>query len=62
MFVDPTTRMLDPTSGSANALIAAHTRGAGSVLGLELDPKYHTLSSQAFTNYLKLKRMETKDD
>ncbi len=62
MFVDTTTRMLDPTSGSANALIAAHSRGAESVLGLELDPEYHTLSSQAFAKYLKLKTMENKDD
>lgn len=45
MLVDDTTRMLDPTCGSGNALIAAHRLGARSVLGLERDPEYHRLAT-----------------
>jgi len=37
MFVDGTTRMLDPTAGSGTALRAAESLGAKYVLGLEAD-------------------------
>ena len=37
MFVDPHTRLLDPTCGSGSALRAAESLGAGHVLGLEVD-------------------------
>lgn len=40
MFVDDTTRMLDPTCGSGSAIRAAESLGAKSVLGLELDPEH----------------------
>lgn len=46
-YVDTSTRMLDPTAGSATSLIAAHRLGA-SVLGLEIDPEMHTLASAHF--------------
>lgn len=42
MFVDSHTRMLDPTCGSGNAVRAAHDMGAKEVLGIELDPIFHT--------------------
>lgn len=40
MFVDENTRLLDPTCGSGSALRAARRLGAGSVLGLELNPEF----------------------
>lgn len=39
MFVDKTTRMLDPTCGSGSALRAAESLDANFVLGLERDPE-----------------------
>lgn len=39
MFVDGSTRMLDPTAGSGSSLIAAKQLGAKEVLGLEIDPE-----------------------
>ena len=39
MFVDSSTRMLDPTAGSGSSLIAAKLAGAKQVLGLEIDPE-----------------------
>ena len=41
MFVSPTTRMLDPTSGSGTALRAAETLGADKIFGIERDPKFY---------------------
>ena len=40
MFVDSSTRMLDPTCGSGSALRAARKMGAASVLGLEINPDF----------------------
>ncbi len=40
MVVDENTRMLDPTAGSGSALRAARTLGAGSMLGLEMNPDF----------------------
>ena len=40
MFVDQNTRLLDPTCGSGSALRAARRLGAGSVLGLEINPEF----------------------
>lgn len=48
MLVDNNTRLLDPTCGSGSALRAARTAGAGSVLGLELNPEYAELARQAW--------------
>lgn len=39
MFVDSSTRMLDPTAGSGSSLIAAKQLGAKTILGLEIDPE-----------------------
>ena len=41
MFVDDSTRLLDPTCGSANALIVARNLGAAEVLGLERDTEFY---------------------
>jgi ParB/RepB/Spo0J family partition protein len=40
MMVDENTRMLDPTCGSGSAVRAAASLGAGSVLGLEMNPEF----------------------
>lgn len=48
MMVDENTRMLDPTCGSGSALRAARRLGAGSVLGLEMNPEYAELARRAF--------------
>jgi ParB/RepB/Spo0J family partition protein len=41
MVCDKHTRAFDPTCGSGSSLRAAESLGAGSVLGLELDPTFH---------------------
>lgn len=41
MFVDSSSRVLDPTCGSATSIITAKQLGASSVLGLEIDPSAH---------------------
>lgn len=41
MFVDSSTIMLDPTSGSGNAVRVAHRLGAKRVLGVEADSEYY---------------------
>jgi tRNA G10 N-methylase Trm11 len=40
MFVDKTTRMLDPTCGSGTALRAAEWHGAAHVLGLGIKKQF----------------------
>lgn len=41
MFVDNSSRVLDPTAGSGSSLLAAHGLKAEKILGLELDPQIH---------------------
>ena len=55
MIVDEHTRMLDPTSGSGNALVAADEFNAGRMLGIELSPEYYERSVQAWKKYKTLK-------
>lgn len=50
MFVDAYSTVLDPTAGSANALKAASSLGAPTVLGLERDPEFFTLAKEAYFN------------
>ena len=50
MFVDSSTRFLDPTCGSGNSVITAANLGAESVLGLELLPENVELAK---TNWRK---------
>ena len=45
--VDSTTDMLDPTCGSASALIAAEDRGARSILGLEVNSSFAQTANDA---------------
>lgn len=48
MFVDKTTRMLDPTCGSGNAIAVAEELGATKVLGLEIDPEFFQRAQAAY--------------
>jgi len=48
MCVDANTRLLDPTCGSASALRAADSLGAGYVLGLERNPEFAADAQRAW--------------
>lgn len=48
MLVDDTTRMLDPTCGSGNAVQVAVNLGAASALGLEQKPEFHEAAVAAW--------------
>jgi len=48
MFVDGTTRLLDPTCGSGRAVAVANEMGAKSVLGLEIDPEFCRRAQKAY--------------
>lgn len=62
MMVDENSRLLDPTSGSGSALIAADSLGAASVLGIEKDPEYHLRSSKVWDKYYRLKTLSERND
>lgn len=53
MFVDSSTRMLDPTCGSGTSVLTAHQLGAKSVLGLELDPEMRDSAVKHFNEATK---------
>jgi DNA modification methylase len=53
MFVDDSTRMFDPTCGSATSLITAKRLGAASVLGIELDPDMQSAAVNYINKELK---------
>lgn len=53
MLVDSSTRMLDPTCGSGNALICGQTLGASAVLGLEKDPDFASAAADSFLSHTK---------
>lgn len=57
MYVDNTTKMLDPTCGSGTALRAAENFGAEHVLGLELDPEHHQNAVDALRHSRVLRRI-----
>lgn len=48
MVTDEYSVFLDPTAGSANAVRAAKSLGAQQVLGIERDPEFFRLASEAF--------------
>lgn len=53
MFVDTSTKMLDPTVGSGTSVLTAHMLKAQSVLGLELDPEMRELAVKGFDEIAK---------
>jgi DNA modification methylase len=53
MFVDTSTRMLDPTCGSATSVLTAHMLKTESVLGLELDQEMRDLAVKHFDEVVK---------
>jgi DNA modification methylase len=52
MFVDSTTRCIDPTAGSGRPLQAIHSLGAH-VLGLEKVPEIHAKAASDWARYLQ---------
>ena len=56
MFVDETTRLLDPTCGSGSALRAAESLGASHVLGLEKDPTHFDAANTALRSFRNLRK------
>ena len=48
LFVDEFSRVLDPTCGSANALMVAEEIGAKEVLGLEMDEGFYELARENY--------------
>ena len=57
MFVDSTSRVLDPTCGSGTSLRAAESLGAVSVLGLERDEQYATSARKALREFRTLREL-----
>lgn len=57
MFVDDTTRMLDPTCGSGNALIAAASLKAEKVLGLEINPEFAEDAKSEYKKFHTLRNL-----
>lgn len=57
MFVDASTKMLDPTCGSASALRAAESLGAKHVLGLEINEEYCVTAQSALRSFRALRAM-----
>lgn len=55
MFVDESTRMLDPTCGSGSALRAAESLAAEHVLGLEVDPEIGENARSALRSFRTLR-------
>jgi ParB/RepB/Spo0J family partition protein len=56
MFVDETTRLLDPTCGSGSALRAAESLGAADVLGIERDPSHYEAAKTALRSFRNLRK------
>jgi ParB/RepB/Spo0J family partition protein len=57
MFVDETTRLLDPTCGSGSALRAAESLGAEQVYGLEMNPEHAEASIEALRTFRRKREM-----
>lgn len=60
MFVDESTRMLDPTCGSGAALRAAESLGAEHVFGLELNPEIAEGAQGALKDFRALRKLSAK--
>lgn len=57
MFVDSTTRMLDPTCGSGSSLRAAESLDAQSVLGIEREEQYAIAARKALKEFRNLREL-----
>lgn len=57
MFVDETSRMLDPTCGAGSSLRAAESLGAHSVLGIERQEQYVSAGRKALREFRALREM-----
>lgn len=57
MFVDNSTRLLDPTCGSGSALRAALDCGAPYVLGLEQDEEHYKNAVRAYTHWKNMRKI-----
>lgn len=57
MFVDSTTRMLDPTCGSGSALRAAESLGAETVLGIERSEEFAKSAESALRAFRNLREL-----
>jgi DNA modification methylase len=57
-LVSNTTRLLDPTAGSASALRAAESLGAEFVFGLEKDPEFHKLATEELDRFRRKAALE----
>lgn len=62
MLVDGTTRLLDPTCGSGNSLIAASSLGAEQVLGLEINEDFAADARNEYKKFLTLRSLTEKKD
>ena len=60
MFVDESTRIIDPTCGSGSAIRAAATLGASAGLGLEFNPEFASRASKALETQIKLAALAGK--
>jgi hypothetical protein len=57
MFVDDTTRMLDPTCGGGSSLRAAESLNAAAVLGIERDEHYVLAARKALREFRTLREL-----
>ncbi len=57
MFVDDTTRMLDPTCGGGSSLRAAESLNAANVLGIERDENYVLAARKALREFRTLREL-----
>ena len=57
LCVDEYSKVLDPTCGSGNALVAADTMNARKVLGIELDPTFARNAQENFDTHFKIKTL-----
>ena len=57
MFVDDTTRMLDPTCGAGSSLRAAESLNAASILGVERDENYVLAARKALREFRTLREL-----
>ena len=62
MFVDSSTRLLDPTCGSGGALRAAELLGASHVIGLEINPEFAESARSALSKSRRERRKQSDEE